>query len=210
MGPDIAASAVHGASITGTSIIFDAKMPSLVHFADFVRAQHHIVLADGGCTASKFCRCDGNHRARAAFAEKRRHSSGIVGTPALSSAPRPWRCEAGFGESDGQAAIADVVGGLNGFASLASATRQSIRRFSAARSIAGGCAGDDACDRLRIFRGRKFAGKFGRLGACGACATDRSSIHRATRSCRLRCGTPSSKHCAASSKMPRMPMTGVG
>src|SRR5476651_809840 len=107
MGPGIA-ERFHGLFNYGTSIVLDAENAVTGNVADFGGGD--AVFAGEMEDAVEFGRCDGNYRASAAFSEKEKFG----GSVAFDSDPcaQLGRREAGFGESNGQAAIAEVVSGL--------------------------------------------------------------------------------------------------
>src|SRR5450755_689562 len=109
MGPDIA-ERFHGLFNYGTSIVLDAENAVTGNVADFGGGD--AVFAREVEDAIELCWCDGNYHASAAFAEK----VGFGGSVVFQGHPRAQlgSCETGFGERDGQAAIAEVVSGLNG------------------------------------------------------------------------------------------------
>src|SRR2546422_426129 len=67
------------------------------------------------------------------------------------------RREAGFGEGDGEAAVADVVGGLDG-AFGGKGDEAILETFFGGEVDGGRFAGDDAGDHFGVFGGGKFAG----------------------------------------------------
>src|SRR5450432_192481 len=152
MGPDLA-ERCYGLFNYGTSIVLDAENAVTGNVAHFGGGD--AVLAREVEDAIELCRCDRDYRAGAAFTKK----EGFGGSVALQGHPRTQfrRCETGFGESDGQAAIAEVVGGLNGF--RRGEGEQTLLQAFFGREIDGWrLAGDDACDGFGIFGRRKFAG----------------------------------------------------
>src|SRR5258708_18356672 len=64
--------------------------------------------------------------------------------------------ETGFGEGDGEAAVADVVRGLQ--SAFGGECEETVNQAFFGDEVNGGwVAGDDARDRLRVFGGREFA-----------------------------------------------------
>src|SRR5712692_1886317 len=136
-------------------LMFDAERTVAGDLADLVR--RHFVLSRSCENGGKRRRLDRYHRASAAFVEE-----GVFGGDAIIESdnraengrgkPRPYRGrgETGFGKGDSEAAVGDVVGGLDG--AFGSESDETVdQKFFGGEIDGGWFASNDAASCLRIF-----------------------------------------------------------
>src|SRR6266700_3640524 len=148
--------------------MFDAQGTVVGDLADLVR--RHVVLSRNIENASKFCGRDGNDGAGAAFAKEKGFGGGslieadVCGETGHSRRRTGlktghYRGETGFGEGDGEAAVGNVVGGLD--SALGGESNEAIdKAFIGGKVDSRRFAGNDAGDRFGVFGGGEFAGEF--------------------------------------------------
>jgi hypothetical protein len=109
MGPGVAES-FDGTVDHRAPPIFDAEGIAADDLTDLLR--RHLVLSRSIENAGKVRGLDGHCRASAAFAEQGRLGRAIFFEFCVCA--QPLRGEAGLGECNGEAAVGNVVGGLDG------------------------------------------------------------------------------------------------
>src|SRR5216684_5542803 len=141
-------------------------------------ARRHLVLSRSIENGGKRRRLDRYHRASAAFVEQGEISRCVAVDFDVCAEMRAagrsrrrtglktghYRGEAAFGERDGEAAVGDVVGGLDG--AFGSESDETVdQKFFCGEVYGGWFAGDDAGGRFGVFGGGEFSGESGKLVA---------------------------------------------
>src|SRR6267154_453400 len=176
MGPGVAQS-LDGAVDHSAPLVLDAERTFADDFAEL--ACRHMVLSRNFENPGKFCGRDGNDGACAAFAEEngfggqRRilngYDRGEMGRSMLRPGKRRLGSKAGFGEGYGEAAVGNIVRGLD--SAFRGESDEAILE-----TLLGGelddrkFAGDDAGDSFGVFGRGEFAGEYRRLVAKLGCS----------------------------------------